>query len=438
MNSVYNDHLSAISNEWQELLAQNDFDCALIVAGESSYYYADDQSPAFHANPHFLRWTAHDECEHGALIVSANSPPQLHWYTPDDYWYLPSSIPELLANSFDHQVHTTAEGLVNACKRGLQGKQRIAFVGPAPSPHLFHSNVEQAPAKFMDQLAYRRAFKTPFEIENMAQASAKGVRGHLAARDAFFNDASEFDIHVAYLTASKQVDSQLPYPNIVGLNEHASTLHYQHYDLASPSRTHSLLIDAGAKYRSYHADITRSYARDEGNEYDELIRAVDSFQQQLIHELKSFASFLNFHERAHQLVAEALVDCNLVNCSASAAYDQEITDIFYPHGTGHLLGLQTHDIGGHIVNEDGSTDAPPKRFPSLRLLRNIAPNMAFTVEPGIYFIPTLLSPVAGHPDINWKTVERLMPFGGVRIEDNVVVGESGIRNLTREAFKEAE
>lgn len=438
MNATYEDHLTALGREWNELLLRNGFDGALIAAGESSFYFADDQSPPFHANPHFLRWTVFDECEHCVLVIKADSAPQLHWYTPNDYWYLPTSIPDQLANSFDHQVHTTPEDLDKACKLVLQGSQRIAYVGPDPSAHLSITNVEPASETLLNQLAYRRAFKTPFEIECMANATAMGAKGHLAARDAFFNDGSEFDIHIAFLNASQQVESQLPYPNIVGLNEHASTLHYQHYDLAPPSKIRSLLIDAGAKYQSYHADITRSYARIEGTKYEELVSAVNQLQMQLIQELPTFQTFLDFHVRAHELVAEALVDCKLINCSASAAYDQQLTDVFYPHGTGHLLGVQTHDVGGHIMDDHGNSISPPERFPSLRLLRKISPNMVFTVEPGIYLIPILLKPVSGHSDINWNAVEELLPFGGVRVEDNVVVEEDRILNLTRRAFHAAE
>lgn len=437
MNDTYEDHLILLSNEWKELLSRNNYDSALIAAGDSPVYYSDDQSPAFHANPHFLRWTVFDECEHCVLVVNVDSAPELHWYTPEDYWYLPSSIPDRLAKCFEHQVHTTLKDLEQACKLSVQGNRRVAYIGPEPSNHLAIANVEPSSEALLNQLAYHRAFKTSFEIENMANATAIGVKGHLAARDAFFNDSSEFDIHLAFLTASKQVESQLPYPNIVGLNEHASTLHYQHYDLAPPTRVRSLLIDAGAKHQSYHADITRSYARNHGNAYDELIHSVDELQQQLVRELKSFPTFLDFHERAHQLVAKSLVECELVHCSASAAYEQQLTDIFYPHGTGHLLGLQTHDLGGHIIDEEGNAENPPERFPSLRLLRKISPHMVFTVEPGIYLIPVLLGPMSGNKDINWRKVKELMPYGGVRIEDNVLVEEERVRNLTRDAFEQA-
>ena len=432
----YRAHLDLLIDEWSKLLARNRYDAAIIAAGENSFFYADDQSPPFHANPHFLRWTVYEECEHCALVLRLGKEPQLHWYTPQDYWYLPSSLPDWLATNFDHQVHATTSELNNACELALKGLHRIAYVGPEASVHLKHQNVEIASTQLMDQLAYYRAYKTPFEICSMSVATSVGVRGHIAARESFFSGASEFDIHAAYLAASRQSFHNLPYPSIVGVNEHASTLHYQHYEDKPPTKSRSLLIDAGGKHQCYHSDITRTYSRIRGIEFDTLISTVDEFQQRLIGELDTFQDFVELHERTHRLVAEALVEHELIRCEAASAYEQQLTDVFYPHGTGHLLGLQTHDLGGHIANEEGFISNPPDRFPSLRLTRKIEPTMVFTIEPGIYFIPVLLAPIAGHKDINWSKVEDLLPFGGVRIEDNVVVVEGGIRNLTREAFQD--
>lgn len=433
----FNDHLKSISEVWKKTLSKNNFDGALIAAGASTFYHDDDQSPPFHANPHFLRWTVAEHCEHCVLLLNNDEKPKLLWYSPADYWYLPSTIPDWLLEHFDCEVYKTKENLEHACLQQLSERSNIAYFGPSPSRYTEHETVALAPKILQNQLAYYRAFKTPFEISQISQATTIAVQGHLVAAECFQAGASEFDIHLAYQRQTKQVHHELPYPNIVALNEHGSTLHYQHYDRDPPTKTLSFLIDAGARHRCYHSDITRTYSANPDNKFAELVAAVDEAQQSLIKQLPTLKNFVEFHECAHRAMAEVLVAQQIVTCSTPAAVEQKLTDIFYPHGTGHLLGLQTHDVGGHIVDAQGTEGTPSDRFPSLRLTRQIEEDLVFTVEPGIYFIPVLLDRVRGHKNINWTLVEELVPYGGVRIEDNVLVKANGIRNFTRDMFSSA-
>jgi Xaa-Pro dipeptidase len=111
--------------------------------------------------------------------------------------------------------------------------------------------------------------------------------------------------------------------------------------------------------------------------------------------------------------------------------------VFFPHGIGHLLGLQVHDVGGVLGDSQGHERKRPEGHPHLRLTRILEPGVVVTVEPGIYLIDSLLA--AAHADqrrahIDWEVVEELKPFGGVRIEDNVVTTASKPENMTRQAF----
>ena len=433
----FKQHLATISGWWQERLHQNDFESALIAAGANTYYHDDDQSPPFHANPHFLRWTVAEHSEHCLLLLKGTATPKLMWYTPADFWYLPSTIPSWLLEHFDCESYTTLQDLKQACLHHLKHIPRVAYFGPTPSSYTELDNVETPPKVLRNQLAFSRGFKTPFERSQISKATEIAVRGHLVAYEYFQAGASEFAIHLAYQEQTKQVHHELPYPNIVALNEHSSTLHYQHYDRDPPVTRLSFLIDAGAKHRCYHSDITRTYSANPNDEFASLVDLVDKAQQSLIAKIPELTDFVEFHECAHRTMADVLVAQRIVSCSAGAAVEQHLTDIFYPHGTGHLLGLQTHDTGGHIVDAKGTEGKPPTRFPSLRFIRRIEDDLVFTVEPGIYFIPVLLDQVRGHKDINWNLVERLVPYGGVRVEDNVLVHSSGVRNFTREVFATA-
>jgi Xaa-Pro dipeptidase len=106
-----------------------------------------------------------------------------------------------------------------------------------------------------------------------------------------------------------------------------------------------------------------------------------------------------------------------------------VTRTFFPHGLGHSLGLQCHDVGCAEIK-------PKAENPFLRMTTTIAPGQVFTVEPGVYFIDTLLAPLRAGPHagrIDWSLVDALAPLGGVRIEDDVHVAPAGapLDNLTR-------
>jgi Xaa-Pro dipeptidase len=110
--------------------------------------------------------------------------------------------------------------------------------------------------------------------------------------------------------------------------------------------------------------------------------------------------------------------------------------VFFPHGLGHLLGLQVHDVGGRLANRDGELAPPPAAWPGLRNTRTLDAGAVVTIEPGLYFIPALLESArdgAAASAINWSLIKELMPFGGIRIEDNVLATTDGADNLTRNA-----
>ena len=417
-------------------MASNEFDVAVVTAGANTYYFGDDQQPPFHAYGHFLRWVPYSNCENAALLIEPGCKPVLFWHTPQDYWYAPSQAPEFAHPHFEILLFDEVEQLNAELEKSAKRHSNTLQIGPVVTAESGSTTGEVA-KQTLRQLDYYRAFKTSFEVECMKEATAKAVLGHIAARRAFLEDASELEIHQHYLSASQQSESALPYPNIVGMNEHAATLHYQHYESLKPDLHRSLLIDAGATFNCYHSDITRTHTPDTVSSFYSLISALNEAQQSHIATIKPGGSYLDGHISMSHRISKILEEFNIVSCSAESAFEQQLTDVFFPHGVGHLLGLQTHDVGGHIVNEDGDAVEPHERFDSLRLLRTIEKDMVFTIEPGIYFIPMLLQKVRNHRDVNWQVVEQLLPYGGIRIEDNVLVTQDGVHNLTREAFDEA-
>jgi Xaa-Pro dipeptidase len=246
---------------------------------------------------------------------------------------------------------------------------------------------------------------------------------------------SEFALHGLYCESTGQRETELPYSSIVALNEHGAILHYQYLERSPPAETRSLLIDAGAEAAGYAADVTRTWTNP-SSPFAPLIASLERLQRTLCAEVRAGVDFVALNERAHELLAGVLATHKLVTCSAQEAYASGLTRTFLPHGLGHLLGLQVHDAGGRQVTPEGEVRNPPPTDPFLRLTRVLEPNYVLTIEPGIYFIPSLLDRVPGElrRKLNWVVVEQFLPYGGIRIEDNVVAQKTGHRNLTREAF----
>jgi Xaa-Pro dipeptidase len=448
MSTSYADHLAIIQQRWDAALEAQSLDAALIAAGQAHGYFLDDQHAPFRANPHLRQWVPFGDVEHCLLLVRRGVSPRLYFHQPRDFWHLPPSVPEPVQASLDVEVFAEREAMERRAWSDLEQHNRTAYVGEPAPPHDSRTTVN--PATLLDHLHWHRALKTPFEVQCLTEATAKAVHGHIAAARTFAAGGSEFDIHIAYLGASRQNERDLPYSNIVGINTHAGTLHYQHYDRERPAVTRSLLIDAGASAHGYAADITRTYSAAElagtvsdepSRIFSEMIERLDQAQHRLVAEIKPGLYFPSLQESAHRAIGELLAQLDIVSCSGEEAFDNKITDAFFPHGLGHLLGLQTHDVGGHLNSPAGGTRTPDPRYPSLRLTRPLEEHMVITVEPGIYFIPMLLEPLRNEPrggSINWRLVDALHPFGGIRIEDNVLVHGNGTVNFTRRAFAGAD
>ena len=144
--------------------------------------------------------------------------------------------------------------------------------------------------------------------------------------------------------------------------------------------------------------------------------------------------YLEVHLEAHRRVATLLSKVGVSTASPEETLALGISRTFLPHGVGHHLGIQVHDIGGRQASPDGGLLSPPPEHPFLRNTRTLEPGHLVTIEPGIYFIPMLLEKLRESPAgarVDWALVDRLIPCGGIRIEDDVLCTPAGARDLTR-------
>ncbi|MFG6667459.1 Xaa-Pro dipeptidase [Halomonas sp. HNIBRBA4712] len=421
-------HLKQLKRAYAEIMQRLGLSRVAIYSGHSERFFADDHAPAFQAYGHFMHWVGLDDTERGWIVIEQGATPVLMLHAPSDFWHLTQTLPdEPWIEAFD--IRTSKEPAIPTVDEHTAVIGDVARLDEQSRQALDQAQI--MPAALIDALDELRMFKSDYEIACLREANRLAKAGHEAAKAAFIGVGAELDVQLAYLGASRQRESKVPYQNIVGINGHAGVLHYQHYDETPPKHRHSLLVDAGHRFRGYCADITRTHVGPDAPEtFAALVVALHGLKNELVHSVAPNVEFLTLHEQMHRRLANILVSFDIYQKSADSAVELGVTRAFCPHGLGHSLGLQVHDVAG-LKAEDATPLPAPKEHPALRLTRTLKPGMVVTIEPGFYFIPMLLAPLKEQGlAINWPLVESLINCGGIRIEDNVVVTESGFENLT--------
>ena len=431
LSSLYPQHIDALQARAAEALRRGGFDHLVIPSGTLHYQAFDDRDYPYAVNPQFKAWLPLTQAPGSWLVVTPGAKPKLVFLQPHDYWHVVPAAPSgYWVDHFDIIVIRTPQ----EAAQHLPEAARSAILGEPQST--LDAHVPNNPPPVVAYLEYHRAFKTPYEIEMMRQASRIGVRAHRAAERAFRAGSSEFGIHLAYCQAAGQDANDLPYGNIVCLNEHAAVLHYTDRDRVPPKQSRSFLIDAGASFGGYASDITRTYSA-QADEFAAMIDAVDAAQLAMCDAVRAGVDYKQIHLDAHLALAGILKDFGVITVSPEAAVQTGVSSTFFPHGIGHGIGLQVHDVAGFAESDRGGTLPKPEGHPYLRLTRTLQTGMVVTIEPGLYFIDMLLDELKqkglGNA-VDWARVDAFKPYGGIRIEDDVVCTNAAPLNLTREAF----
>lgn len=434
LSALFASHLAALCQRTAAALEDCGFEALLVHSGALMPVFQDDRTYPFEANAPFKVWTPLAEAPECFVHFEPGRPPRLLFHSPMDYWYKPAALPQDYWTA--HFEIVPCPDLAAARAALPHSLARTAYLGEDFGTLAAWGVGEVNPPHLIRRLDFARAIKSPYELQCLRTANRLGARGHRAAARAFADGAAEFEVELAFLAACGQREQELPYNPIIALNENGAVLHYQVLEKAPPQARRSLLIDAGAEFAGYASDITRTYAASEGD-FAALIEQMDTLQQKLCAQVKAGVDWRAVHLLAHRLVAEVLREADLIGCGVEEALASGVTRVFLPHGVGHLLGLEVHDVGGFMGSPDGGDIEQPQGHPYLRLTRTLEPGFVVTMEPGIYFIEPLLA--AARADaraelIRWPRVEALRPYGGIRIEDDLAVTVTGCENLTREAF----
>jgi Xaa-Pro dipeptidase len=430
--SLYGAHIRQLQQVTKSALTRENLEGLVIHSGQEIKIFLDDNTYPFKVNPHFKYWLPLINIPNSWLVVNGEDKPTLIYYQPVDFWHNVNLLDESYWGDFFNIKLLTKASDVD--KLLPYDKKGFAYIG---------SHIEVAKAlgfeainsePLLNYFHFHRAYKSKYEHECLRQSNRLAVAAHKAARDAFYQGDNEYDIQQAYLKSIGYGTNDTPYSNIIALNEHCSILHYTDLNKVSPPVHRSFLIDAGANFNGYSADITRTYSY-KNDKFSELIARMDKLMLNAIDGLKPGVSYVDLHIATYYAIGQVLYDFNFIKVTADTAVESGIISTFFPHGLGHHLGLQVHDVGGFMADARGTHLSAPAQHPFLRTSRVVEANQVFTIEPGLYFIDSLLADLkaSSYSDqVNWDNIDSMRGFGGIRIEDNIIVHQSHNENITRD------
>ena len=383
----------------------------LVAAGEEIPVPGrGDRTYPFRAHPEYL-YLADRERPGGVLA-----------YAPGDGWVefvVPVTAQELLWSGLEGDSEGVPEGTrpLEELDSWVSGRT-VRRLGAAA----------EVDVDLRDALIHVRRPKDDVELERMRTAAEATRAGFEELVPLIAAGRTERELQIALESAFLRNGGDfLAFDTIVAAGDHAAVLHFS--PTARELRDgHLLLVDAGAEYRGYASDVTRTYS----------VGGSFSSEQALVHHTVRRAleaaiaacrpgtEWHDVHREAALVVAEGLVELGVLRGSPETLVDSGAAALFFPHGVGHLVGLGVRDTG----EASHETPAELPGLPRLRVDIPLESRHAWTVEPGIYFVPALLARERGREGVDWDRVDDLHDFGGVRLEQNVLITDDGCEVLT--------
>jgi Xaa-Pro aminopeptidase len=368
-------------------------------------------------------------------LTDRNRPGGVLAFDPQDGWF--DFVVEVTEEErlWSGAVHGEVEGVPASQLPVWLGARRdrsVACLGAPPPASLDVACDATLTADVRLALDVVRRPKDEVELDRMRVAERATSAAFAATVPLLAEGSTERSVQVELeLAALRAGADAMAYDTIVGTGTNSAVLHFMPTD--RPLITGDLvLIDAGADYRQYASDITRTYPVGGrlSPEQRELHDVVHAAERAAIERCVPGTEWVDVHMTAAQVIAEGLVACGLLRGEPEALVESGAVWLFFPHGIGHLVGLGVRDAGGPLRSRRDT----PTPIANLRINLPLQPGFVVTVEPGIYFVPAILTDPerrSRHRDtINWDRVDRMLDFGGIRIEDNVHITPDGYEILT--------
>lgn len=423
---------------------------ALLQGGPTAHLYTSDNEPLFRQEAffHYLFGVSDREDCWGALDLRTQRSflfiPRLpqsyavwmgHILSPEEVWAkygvdevrYTDELADVLAELAPPCLHVLVGGVnsdsgLTVPSISFPGSDQFTFESKALHPVLCEC----------------RARKSQAELRILRYACQAASRAHVAVMRAAKPGMWEFQAEAIYLQSIYGSGGcRLPhYTPIFASGPNAAILHYGHAGAPNDRQMRKgelLLVDAGADYYRYCADITTTFPISGKFTADQALiyNAVLSANRQVIAAMRPGVRWPDMHLLAERCILRCLLAAGLLHGELEAMLEARMGALFMPHGLGHLLGLDTHDVGGYL---SGLPERPTAAgLNRLRTARVLEEGMVITVEPGCYFSPALLEPAFKEPQLSGYLCEarlrHFLGFGGVRIEDDVVVTANGAETL---------
>jgi Xaa-Pro aminopeptidase len=289
---------------------------------------------------------------------------------------------------------------------------------------------------FIRAIAAQRNIKAPEEIAEIEKACDITADMHITATKVLRPGMYEYEIVAAMDYVAETNNCLLSFPTIATIN--GQTLHNHNYGNRVGENS-LFLIDAGAELPSgYCGDMSSTIPA--AKKFTPRQRAVYEIQNAMhltaVNALRPGIPYMRVYEMAAEVMVEGMKSLGLMKGNAADAVREGAHALFFPHGLGHLMGLDVHDmenLGEQWVGYDGQPKSTQFGRKSQRLATPLKPGNVLTVEPGVYFIPELIDLWHGQKKftdfINYDCVQEYRTFGGIRNEEDYLITEAGARRL---------